>query len=635
MYIQKMIVFQGAQISGEDPMPEFDFEVGYKRLEKAMNGGTDEAAFIVQMHEFAMARSGFPAHEFYTNPAIFARGVCQTTVDCRFDVPSFIWDVYNVEAEALGVPLVLFEDMAPALDNVIPFIENEKDLAKLKSPDPATAGRLPMVAEILHQVKELTGRRPPHCFCGPFTMAAHLMTFENLVVQMTQNPAFVHKVLEFIVDEVLIPIGEYMLKQFPDLPFYDGSDATASLPFITQEMQEEFAMEPILRMQRGLERPVYVDNWWGDFYPEDRERFWENKLKVTPDFFKIQDPDLWKVGLAQPMDFAKRKKKSVVLGIDNNLFQNGPPEEIEKRVHEYMEVIEEADGKGCVYFCNLSAVTPPEHVKVAVDAALAFRDGERPWKGLRRAGTPEAVGSSADADEKPDEAALIAQVASEEVSAEEKLLDDIFDAVLDHEDELAAELVAKGLEDKVAVQSLLDDALIAAMDDVGEEFSKGTIFVPEMLMAARAMKAGLEVLRPVLTQTGEPPKGLVMLATVQGDVHDIGKNLVGMMLEGAGYEVVDLGVNVTPDEVLEKANELKPNVVGLSALLTTSMPSMQKTVALFKKVESAYPVIVGGAPVTEEFAQKIGADGYGENAPHAVETIHRLVETGATASHAA
>ena len=104
-------------------------------------------------------------------------------------------------------------------------------------------------------------------------------------------------------------------------------------------------MEPILRMQRQLTLPVLVDNWWGDSYPEDKERFWQGKLKVTPEYFKIQDPDLWKVGLAEPMDFARRQDKAVVLGIDNNLFQNGPAEEIEKRVHEYMEVIEEAGGK--------------------------------------------------------------------------------------------------------------------------------------------------------------------------------------------------------------------------------------------------------------------------------------------------
>ena len=152
--------------------------------------------------------------------------------------------------------------------------------------------------------------------------------------------------MAFVVDEVLVPYGQYMLKQFPDLPFYDGSDATASLPFITQGMQEEFAMEPILRMQEQLTLPVLVDNWWGDSYPEDKERFWENKLKVTPEYFKIQDPDLWKVGLAEPIDFARRQNKSVVLGIDNNLFQNGPAEEIQKRVHEYMEAVEEIGGKG-------------------------------------------------------------------------------------------------------------------------------------------------------------------------------------------------------------------------------------------------------------------------------------------------
>ncbi|MFQ5783748.1 MAG: cobalamin-dependent protein [Alphaproteobacteria bacterium] len=615
-------------------MPEFDFEAGYRRLEAAMNGGAREVPFIVQMHEFAMTNMGQPGREFYTDPEAFVRGICRTAIDYRFDTPSFIWDVYNVEAEALGLPLVLFEDMAPALDNVNPLIKTEADLAALKTPDPATAGRMPMVAEIIHLVKELTGRRPPLCFCGPFTMAAHLMTFENLIVQINRNPGFVHKVMAFIVDEVLVPYGAYMLKQFPDLPFYDGSDATASLPFITLEMQEEFAMEPILRMQRQLTLPVLVDNWWGDSYPDDKERFWENKLKVTPGYFKIQDPDLWKVGLKEPMDFARRKNKSVVLGIDNNLFQNGPAEEIEKRVHEYMEAIEEAGGKGCAYFCNLSAVTPPENVRIAVDAALAFRRGERPWRGLRRAGTPEARGDTGKV--QTNEAAIIKAAAPErEDTEEDRLFDAIFDAVLDHEDKLTAELVSQGLETGVPVHSLLDDALIAAMDDVGEEFSNGTIFVPEMLMAARAMKAGLEVLRPILTQTGEPPKGLVMLATVQGDVHDIGKNLVGMMLEGAGYRVINLGVNVTPEEVLDRANELKPDVVGLSALLTTSMPAMQKTVALFKRVRSTYPVIVGGAPVTEEFASRIDADGYGENAPMAVETVHRLVAAGPRAQSAA
>ena len=137
-------------------MPEFDFEVGYRRLEAAMNGGADEVPFIVQMHEFSMVHMGQPGHLFYTDPQAFVRGICQTTVDYRFDTPSFIWDVYNVEAEALGLPLVLFEDMAPALDNVVPLIKDETDLARLKTPVSVTevihvfrmATKHPVMAEV-------------------------------------------------------------------------------------------------------------------------------------------------------------------------------------------------------------------------------------------------------------------------------------------------------------------------------------------------------------------------------------------------------------------------------------------------------------------------------------------------------
>jgi 5-methyltetrahydrofolate--homocysteine methyltransferase len=612
-------------------MARFDFEAGYARLDVAMKGtGAPEVPFIAQMHEFAMKASGVPGHIFYSDAKAFVEGICTTARDYGFDTPSFIWDVYNVEAEALGVPLVLFEDMAPALDNTKPFISSETDLAALKAPDPARDGRMPMVAEALHLAKELTGHRPPLGFCAPFTMAAHLMTFEQLIVQIRRDPGFVHKVMDFIVEEVLVPYCDYMVKQFPDLPAFDGSDATASLPFITQEMQEEFALGPILKLQEKVSIPTQVDNWWGDSFTDDRQGFWEAKLKATPGYFKIQDPDLWKVGLAEPMAFAQAQDKPVVLGIDNNLFQNGPEEEIRRRVHEYMEAIEVTGGRGIVYFCSLSAVTPAENVEIAIDAVRQFRAGERPWAGERRSGVAD---TQATAVTSPGSAA--APETDEELSPEEERLDDIYFSVIDQEDDRTAGLVQDALGEGLAVTRILDDALIAAMDEVGGQFSDGRIFVPEMLMSARAMKAGLEVLRPLLTRTGAPPRGRVLLATVQGDVHDIGKNLVGMMLEGAGYEVVDLGVNVGADDVVTQAEAHVPDVVGLSALLTTSMPAMQKTVKLFKERAAPCPVIVGGAPVTADFAEKIGADGYGENAPEAVETVHRLVARKSDRSAAA
>ena len=612
-------------------MPRFDFSAGINRLNAAMTTGHENGVpVIAQMHEFAMRESGQPGDEFYTNAKKFVRGVCETTERFGFDTPSFTWDVYNVEAQALGCSFVPFKDMAPAIENVDPLVKCEADVARLKAPDPYSSGRMPMVFEIMREMKEQAGITPLPSFCAPFTLASHVMTFENLIVQMNENPRFVHKLMNFLVDEVIAPYMNALVKEFPEAVSVEGSDAVASLPFITQDMLEEFSLGPLVRLQKLVDRPVYCDNWWGDSFTKDLHGFWEQKLKVTPTYLKVQDPDLFLVGVQPVIDYAREHDLPVVLGVDNNVFQNGPKEEIELRIHEYMEAIE-AIGKGAVYLCSLSAVTPVENVTFALDCVRRFREGDRPHQGVRRAGTPEARGETG---EKPAEldAKVIAEAAAEDSTPEEEAYDAIFDAVLDNDDKVVPELVKDALAKGYNVHDILNEGLIAAMDEVGDEFAAGKIFVPEMLMAARAMKAGLVEVRPVLTQTGVEPKGLVMLATVQGDVHDIGKNLVGMMLEGAGYDVIDLGVNKTPDEILEQANRLNPDVVGLSALLTTSMPSMQKTVALFKKVNSRFPVIVGGAPVTQEFANVIGADGYGENAPHAVENVHRLVAGQAAAA---
>ncbi len=606
-------------------MAKSNFSENIKHLNAAMSSGVKDVPFIAQMHEFAMRESGIPGDVFYTDAKKFVRGTLEITERFEFDTPSFIWDVYNVEAQALGCGFVTFKDMAPAIENVSPLVSCEADIAKLNAPDPYSSGRMPMVLEIMHEMKVQANMIPTPGFCAPFTLASHLMTFENLIVQMQENPQFVHKLMDFLVDEVLSPFMNTLVKEFPDIVAVEGSDAVASLPFITQDMLEEFALQPLERMQKQVARPVFCDNWWGDSYAPDLPKFWAQKRRATPTYLKVQDPDLFKLGVQPVIDYARKNDLPVVLGVDNNVFQSGPEEEIRMRIHEYMEAIEEV-GKGALYLCSLSAVTPAENVRIAIEACKDFRAGKRPWAGQRRAGTPEArgeIGKKASSNahtEKPK------AVTASPGTPEELMLDDIFDAVLDADDIDTEALVKEALDKDISVHTILNEGLIAAMDEIGDDFADGTIFVPEMLMSARAMKAGLEVVRPILTDTGEPAKGTVMLATVQGDVHDIGKNLVGMMLEGAGYEVIDLGVNKKPEEILERANEINPDVVGLSALLTTSMPSMQKTVDLFKKVGSKYPVIVGGAPVTKEFAEVIKADGYGENAPLAVEAVHKLVK---------
>ena len=205
------------------------------------------------------------------------------------------------------------------------------------------------------------------------------------------------------------------------------------------------------------------------------------------------------------------------------------------------------------------------------------------------------------------------------------LMDEMYEAILEYENDLVEELVAKALAEEIAPDIILDHALIKAMDTVGEQFATGELFVPEMLMAANAMKCGLEILRPILTELKTKPKGIVVLATVQGDLHDIGKNLVAMLLEGGGFDVYDVGVNAAPDKIMAEAERVNADIVGLSALLTTSMPFMGKTVTAIKAAGNEYPVIVGGAPVSQDFADKIGADGYAESAVDAVTLAKRLM----------
>ena len=201
----------------------------------------------------------------------------------------------------------------------------------------------------------------------------------------------------------------------------------------------------------------------------------------------------------------------------------------------------------------------------------------------------------------------------------------IYDAVIQYNLRGIADLVQAELDSGTDIAALLKQGLISPMDRIGQLFSEGELFIPEMLMAAKAMKNGLEVLRPHLTQTASKPKDAIIIGTVHGDLHDIGKNLVTMMLEGAGFEVTDLGVNVETQKFIDAVNEHDAKIVGLSALLTTTMPAMKETVAALKKEIPGIKIMVGGAPVTQTSANKIGAEGYGQDAPSAVKLAREFI----------
>jgi corrinoid protein of di/trimethylamine methyltransferase len=203
----------------------------------------------------------------------------------------------------------------------------------------------------------------------------------------------------------------------------------------------------------------------------------------------------------------------------------------------------------------------------------------------------------------------------------------LYDAILNGDQKTSVALTRQALEEGVEPLELIHRYMIPAMDEAGKRFECEDFFVPELLLAARAMKGALELLRPRLAASGAQPAGRVVIGTVKGDLHDIGKNLVSSMLEGGGFEVTDLGADVSPERFIEAVRKTGARIVCLSALLTVTMPSMKTTIEAFRKagIRDQIKVLIGGAPVTEQYARDIGADGYGGNANVAVALARQIV----------
>ena len=205
----------------------------------------------------------------------------------------------------------------------------------------------------------------------------------------------------------------------------------------------------------------------------------------------------------------------------------------------------------------------------------------------------------------------------------EQIYDDLYNGLKAEVEEATHIFLERGW----SAEKVLNDGLVAGMRIVGIDFRDGILFVPEVLLAANAMKAGMEILRPLLAETGVEPIGKIVIGTVKGDIHDIGKNLVSMMLEGAGFEVIDLGINNPVEKYLEALDRHKPDILGMSALLTTTMPYMKVVIDTMKEkgIRDRYNVLVGGAPLNEEFGKAVGADAYCRDAAIAVETAKSLL----------
>jgi 5-methyltetrahydrofolate--homocysteine methyltransferase len=204
-----------------------------------------------------------------------------------------------------------------------------------------------------------------------------------------------------------------------------------------------------------------------------------------------------------------------------------------------------------------------------------------------------------------------------------RIFEELSEGEADKTELLTQEALRQGLSPEV----ILKEGLIAGMNIIGERFKKGELFVPEVLLAARAMQAGMNILKPRLIQTGIKPLGRIIIGTVKGDLHDIGKNLVAMMLEGAGFEIIDLGIDTAPERFIQEVKDKKPQILALSALLTTTLPMMKATIELLKAegLEGTVKVLVGGAPLSQRYADEIGADGYAPDAVSAVAKARELI----------
>jgi 5-methyltetrahydrofolate--homocysteine methyltransferase len=203
----------------------------------------------------------------------------------------------------------------------------------------------------------------------------------------------------------------------------------------------------------------------------------------------------------------------------------------------------------------------------------------------------------------------------------------IFEELSEGEADKTELLTQEALRQGLSPEIILRQGLIAGMNIIGERFKKGELFVPEVLLAARAMQAGMNILKLRLIQTGVKPAGRIIIGTVKGDLHDIGKNLVAMMLEGAGFEIIDLGIDTAPERFIQEVKDKKPQIVALSALLTTTLPMMKATIELLKAegLEGTVKVLVGGAPLSQRYADEIGADGYAPDAVSAVAKARELI----------
>jgi uroporphyrinogen-III decarboxylase len=349
----------------------YGFQAGAQRLEDAMQGTSDRVPVFAQLHEFAMYELGIPAETFYTSPEFLALANLEIAERYGIDIGYVDYDVYNIEAEALGQKIIFFEDHIPDVDRSSPLITGPDDLGKIFTPDFDSTGRFPQVIEMQSIYTKLTGLPPSLQFCAPFSLAANIRGIENLVMDMLRRPDFARALFDAIVEKVLAPWILFQKQHFPAATNIAGADAMASLPIVNLNILEKWVVPHIARLREFCGSEIYVPNWVGERYLERPEEMLALKLHVSPNFLEGQDPDVEYLGPEFYRDFAEKHDVPLVLGVGASFLAQADPERVRQRVSDYIAV-GGTNGRFALYLCNLGATTPPENIRAAIDAVRSI-----------------------------------------------------------------------------------------------------------------------------------------------------------------------------------------------------------------------------------------------------------------------
>lgn len=347
------------------------FQKGYVRLQKAIEGIPDCVPFTAQMHEFAMAWSGTSGSKFYTDANALVTGIVKTAEDFDFDLPGLGYDVYNIEAEALGQKLIFSERQAPAINNTLRLLREKKDLLSLKVPLPGSSGRMPFVLNALRLYRERTGIPPTIQFCAPFSCAVLLRGYEDFIYDLYEDRGFAHDLLSFLTEEVIAPWINVQQAEFPESASAIGADALCSPPMVNTTFIKNFSMPYIHRLRELCRGPVSVINWWGESHVKNPIELLTLKLEVASGLIRAQDPDVAILGPEIFKQFAIENNVALELGVGDGVLNRGPEEKIRDRIRHYIHKASPG-GKFILYLSSLNADTPPENINIAVTAIRKY-----------------------------------------------------------------------------------------------------------------------------------------------------------------------------------------------------------------------------------------------------------------------